>query len=173
MQSITAGAICAMANILSQWLVNINRKKKIDAKTVAKFAAFGMLWVGPSGHYWQSKLERLVPARISSNEKRQAKKTSAPDSKRAVKKTIIDQLVYGPMSNLIFLTFIAKAVEGKSLESSLSGVKSQFWKTQVRGWLVWPLAQYINQLYIPLELRVLWLNGVAFFWSTLLILQSQ
>lgn len=161
-----------MANILSQWLVNKNRKKKIDAKTVAKFAAFGMLWVGPSGHYWQSKLERLVPARISGKEKRQAK-TSAPDFKRAVKKTIIDQLVYGPTSNFIFLTFIAKAVEGKSFESSMHGVKGQFWKTQVRGWLVWPLAQYINQLYIPLELRVLWLNGVAFFWSTLLILQTQ
>jgi len=152
--------------------VNANRKKKIDAKTVAKFAAFGMLWVGPSSHYWQSKLERLVPAGISSKNKNRQARSSSPDSKRAVMKTIIDQLVYGPMANLIFLSFIAKAVEGKSFESSMRGVKSQFWRTQFRGWLVWPLAQYINQLYIPLELRVLWLNGVAFFWSTLLILQT-
>eukprot|EP00890_Picochlorum_soloecismus_P002216 jgi/Picsp_1/2996/NSC_01219-R1_protein len=142
-KSITAGVICAMANTLSQWIVKANSTKKIDAKTVAKFAAFGMLWVGPSGHYWQSKLENLAPTGVSSKKKRQTK-SSGPDSKRAVMKTIIDQLVYGPMANLIFLAFIAKAVEGKSFKSSINGVKSQFWKTQVRGWLVWPLAQYIN-----------------------------
>ena len=44
-------------------------------------------------------------------------------------------------------------------------VREEYVATQVSGWLVWPLASVFNQYYVPIELRVGFLNVVAFFWS--------
>ena len=38
---------------------------------------------------------------------------------------------------------------------------------------MWPVAQFINQEFVPLKLRVLWINLVAFCWSVFLILQAK
>lgn len=37
----------------------------------------------------------------------------------------------------------------------------------------WPLVQYINQKYLPLQLRVLWLNCVAFLWGIFVMVKSR
>lgn len=44
---------------------------------------------------------------------------------------------------------------------------------QQRGWRLWPLASFVSQQFVPLQLRVLWLNAVAFLWSLFLILRSS
>ena len=38
---------------------------------------------------------------------------------------------------------------------------------------MWPLASYLNQEFVPLKLRVLWLNVVALGWTTFLITQGR
>lgn len=152
LQALTAGAISSLANLVAQcYLIGM---RDIDVKTAAKFWIFGFVFIGPSGHYWQNKLERIV-----------GKKTQY----RALKKVLIDQCLYGPVANAAFMVFISKIVENKSWRNTRMRLKDEFLVTQFKGWTLWPIAQLINQIYVPIELRVLWLNVVSFFWSTILI----
>lgn len=137
-------------------------KWNIDWKNVMKFFLFGLLWAGPSTHYWQNALEKIVPRRL-----RETK------GSWAVRKTIVDQMVYGPIANAVFLCFMGSVVEQKSLRATLQKLRRDFLRTQVNGWLVWPLASALNQLYVPLQLRVLWLNIVSLAWSTWLMLHKS
>ena len=52
-------------------------------------------------------------------------------------------------------------------------LRADFRGVQARGWRVWPLASYLNQEFVPLKLRVLWLNVVALGWTTFLITQGR
>lgn len=52
-------------------------------------------------------------------------------------------------------------------------LRHDFAGVQQRGWRLWPLASFISQQFVPLQLRVLWLNAVAFLWSLFLILCSS
>jgi peroxisomal membrane protein 2 len=40
--------------------------------------------------------------------------------------------------------------------------------TTVNSWKVWPIASFISFNYVPAELRVLFVNVVAFFWVIIL-----
>ena len=38
---------------------------------------------------------------------------------------------------------------------------------------MWPIASFVCQQWVPLKLRVLWLNLVALGWSTFVIMQGR
>ena len=38
---------------------------------------------------------------------------------------------------------------------------------------MWPIASFVGQQWVPLKLRVLWLNLVALGWSTFVIVQGR
>jgi hypothetical protein len=86
---------------------------------------------------------------------------------------IVDQACFGPVGNIVFLSFIGYGVQGLSVGDAAKKVKKEYIFTQVNGWLVWPLASVLNQYYLPLELRVAFLNVVAFFWSLFLMRQGK
>ena len=59
---------------------------------------FGLVWSGPSNHYWQQFLERTFKGRR--------------DAATVVEKVIVDQLVYGPLCNILLISYISMVVEG-------------------------------------------------------------
>lgn len=59
---------------------------------------FGLVWSGPSNHYWQQFLERTFKGR--------------KDAATVVEKVIVDQLVYGPLCNVLLLSYISLLIEG-------------------------------------------------------------
>ncbi len=56
------------------------------------------MWSGPSNHYWQQFLERTFKGR--------------KDASTVVEKVIVDQLVYGPLCNILLMSYISMVVEG-------------------------------------------------------------
>ena len=56
------------------------------------------MWSGPSNHYWQQFLERTFRGR--------------KDAATVVEKVIVDQLVYGPLCNILLMSYISMVVEG-------------------------------------------------------------
>ena len=56
------------------------------------------MWSGPSNHYWQQFLERTFKGR--------------KDAATVVEKVIVDQLVYGPLCNILLLSYISLLIEG-------------------------------------------------------------
>ncbi len=61
---------------------------------------FGLIWSGPSAHYWQLFTEGLFRGRR--------------DGATIIKKTLLDQLSYGPLCNALYMTYVALVVEGAS-----------------------------------------------------------
>jgi len=53
-------------------------------------------------------------------------------------------------------------LEGTSASDKLN---STYWPALSRNWMVWPVVQFINFKYVPLELRVLVVNIVSLGWN--------
>ncbi len=62
---------------------------------------FGLVWSGPANHYWQAFLEQVFRGRR--------------DAATLCKKVLLDQLTYGPFSNILLMSYIALIVEGAPL----------------------------------------------------------
>ena len=66
----------------------------------------------------------------------------------------------------------ADCVAGRSLDFTKAKLYTDFSGVQKNGWRLWPLASWVTYQYIPLRLRVLFVNIVAFFWYALSLLHS-
>ena len=174
-KSVTASMITAASNFVSQFVTfrrkasesktratsdgtSKERQKHYNKRDIVKYLLFGLLWVGPSSHFWQNALERLVPRRRGETK-----------ASWALRKMLCDQICYGPVGNAVFLGFIGRVIQGLSFGGTVRKVQREFVGTQVSGWCVWPFASVVNQYFVPIELRVGFLNFVAFFWSLYLM----
>jgi hypothetical protein len=52
-------------------------------------------------------------------------------------------------------------------------IKSEYPRVQLSGWRVWPVAALFSYAFVPLHLRVLFINCVALFWSTYLLMRAK
>ncbi|KAL6767939.1 hypothetical protein ACKKBF_B37180 [Auxenochlorella protothecoides x Auxenochlorella symbiontica] len=155
-KAVTAGTLAALADLVSQRIAGAG---SIKWRRTALLALYGLLYSGPCSHFWQYYLEKLFPDK--------------QDPLRIVKKVVVDQLVYAPFQNVVVLAYLAKVVEGLPLVATIAKLKVQWPTVQAMGWRFWPLAQYINQKYFPLQLRVMWLNIVAFLWGIFIMVSSR
>ncbi|KDD75157.1 hypothetical protein H632_c837p0 [Helicosporidium sp. ATCC 50920] len=169
---------------------------KLNWRRTLVLGLYGLVWAGPMAHWWQQALERMFP--------------NKDDPMRPAKKVLLDQLSYGPVQNFIFLSFMARVVEGRDTADTLNilrvrypAVQFKAWKVRMEG--VWgrasdagvsaddacgkkttsatrtllrflqfaPVVQYVNQMYVPLHLRVLWLNAFSVVWGTFMIFSSR
>lgn len=156
-KSITAAIIAALADIIAQRLSS--KRDRLHWRRTIAIAIYGLIWGGPSNHFWQYILEHIF--------------SNKDDPLRAMKKVALDQLTYGPLNNIMFMTYISKVIEGRSWLATQRKVFSEYPSVQSRGWRLWPAAQFLNQSFVPIELRVLFINCVSLIWSTFLIVRAN
>lgn len=154
-KAITAGCLSSASDILAQ---SMTSKKAFNLNRTLAIGVFGLMWSGPSAHYWQAWLQKKFPKQ---------------DDASVVQKVVVDQVTYGPVCNLALMSFLALVVDGRSLKFTLNKLRSDFWSVQRNGWKFWPLVAILNYRYVPLKLRVLVINLAAFCWSTFLITRSH
>ncbi|KAK9817107.1 hypothetical protein WJX72_009641 [[Myrmecia] bisecta] len=155
-KAVTAAALAGLSDLLAQ---KISSNAPVNWRRTCALAIFGLVWSGPSNHYWQKLLERLFKGKR--------------DSGTVLKKVLLDQLTYGPLCNVLLLSYLSLFVEGRSWTYSKAKVRQTYPNIQMNGWKLWPIASFINYTYVPLKLRVLFVNCVAFAWSTFLIVQAK
>lgn len=160
-QAITAALLAALADILVQQSVRSSTQRRVlmNWRRTLSIALYGLLWTGPSNHYWQLLLEHLFPDRT--------------DPFRPAKKVTLDQLTYGPLNNIMFMSYISMVVENKSARATRSKLRADYPSVQLAGWRLWPLAQFLNQSFVPLDLRVLFSNVVSLLWTTFMIRRAN
>ena len=73
----------------------------------------------------------------------------------------LDQTILAPGNLFLFLNTMA-LMEGSSASEKL---ESTYWPALSRNWMIWPVVQFINFKYVPLELRVLVVNIVSLGWN--------
>jgi len=124
-----------------------------DVSRLLRQASFGLLIVGPMCHQWMKVLDIMVMA-------------STP-IRSAVMKTAVDQVTMAPFSTAVFFTYMALA-EGKSHQQCRQTVATKTWPTLLINWQIWPAAVLFNMYFVPLPLRVLFLNTVGLGYSVVL-----
>jgi Mpv17 / PMP22 family len=75
-----------------------------------------------------------------------------------------DSVVHGMLKLPSCHADLSLVVEGRSAQHTQQRLKRDYPGIQWNGWKLWPLAAFINYTYVPLKLRVLFVNVVAFCW---------
>lgn len=153
-KAFTSAFIAALADTFAQRITS--SKASLNWRRTFLIASYGLIWIGPSNHYWHGFLETLIPM-------------SKSTGYRSVKKVLVDQLIYGPLNNVLMLLFMARVVDRRGWRTSFSRLPMQFPSVQLRGWRLWPAAQFLNHYFMPFKFRVLFTNSVAFLWQCYLI----
>ncbi|CDW53985.1 protein Mpv17 [Trichuris trichiura] len=152
-QMVVAGFMMISGDLISQ--VAIERRhslNEIEAERAARFLFIGTFYVGPSLWAWFTFLERRVPGSTIGV---------------AVKRMMLDQLVFAPISYLGFLSLIGflRRMDGDGV---LEKVKNEFWPVYLANLKVWPAVQLFNFYVIPVQHRLLITKCVGFLWNTFL-----
>mmetsp|Transcript_59 Transcript_59/g.94 ORF Transcript_59/g.94 Transcript_59/m.94 type:complete len:225 (-) Transcript_59:1101-1775(-) len=155
-KSITSAVIAGLSDCIAQRV--IHGRHRSFTRTLC-MVLYGLVWNGPSAHYWQTFMEWLFDGKS--------------DLGTVLRKVLLDQTSYGPVCNILFMSFATLVLEGKTTQFLQSKLKYDYPKVQINGWKVWPLAALINYKFVPLEFRVLFINMVALCWSTYLLLRAR
>lgn len=125
---------------------------RYDIARMSRMAIFGLVVVGPLCHQWYVVLESYITATGLSG---------------AVSKMIIDQSIMAPISTVLFFTSMS-IMEQKSAQQTKQILHEKTLSTLIVNWKIWPVAQLINMYFIPVSLRVLFLNVVGLGYNTIL-----
>ncbi|CAK9320908.1 unnamed protein product [Citrullus colocynthis] len=153
---ITSGVLIVINDVASQKLIGI---QKLQLKRILLKLIYGCLYLGPFGHYLHQILERIF----------QGKR----DSKTVAKKVLLEQLTSSPWNHFVFLVYYGLVIEKRTWVQVKAKVKKEFPSVQLSAWMFWPFAAWINHQYVPLQLRVIFHNLVAFCWGLFLNLRAK
>jgi len=160
-KSVTAGIILGAADFTGQTFENSKTDetgKAIDIGRVARFAFFGLVLQAPWNHFYYLLLDGALPP------------TPEPFTATTGIKVFIDQFVQAPIFTVLIFFFLG-TLEGKSVEDVKKQLDSDYKDTMLANWKLWVPATAVNIAFCPPALRVLFLNGVFFFWSIFLSLK--
>ena len=152
----TAACVIGAGDATAQLIEN-ERKKLPDAARVARWAFFGLVLQAPWNHVWQNVLEGALPA------------TASPWTAVTLEKVALDQGLQAPAFTALVFFFFA-ALEGGGFGGGVAACERDLAPTILKNWLVFVPATFINLGFVPLELRVLFINVVFFFWVIFLSL---
>lgn len=79
----------------------------------------------------------------------------------------LDQSLMAPFSTVLFFASMS-AMEQKSVDETKQIIKDKTLPTLIINWKIWPIAQMINMYFVPVSLRVLFLNVVGLGYNTIL-----
>ncbi|XP_078177041.1 peroxisomal membrane protein PMP22-like isoform X1 [Carex rostrata] len=153
---ITAGILAGISDSTAQKLSGI---KKIELRRLLLKMLFGFAYGGPFGHVVHKALDSIFKGKR--------------DKKTVAKKVLLEQVTLSPWNNLVFLFYYGLVVERRPWSEVKMRVKKQYPSVQLAAWMFWPIVGWINHLYMPLQLRVIFQSFVACCWGIFLNLRAR
>eukprot|EP01116_Phalansterium_solitarium_P016468 TRINITY_DN3835_c0_g1_i1.p1 TRINITY_DN3835_c0_g1~~TRINITY_DN3835_c0_g1_i1.p1 ORF type:complete len:177 (-),score=78.83 TRINITY_DN3835_c0_g1_i1:314-844(-) len=137
---ITSATLNFLGDTIAQ--LGIERKKKWDVARTVRYTIFGVI-VAPIVHQWYIILSRRHP--------------------NLLWRLALDQLVFSPFITAFFLATMS-LLEGKpnAIAHKLLNVFGPVFKRRLT---VFPLIQFVNFKYVPLEYRAPYGSVIAFLWG--------
>mmetsp|Transcript_60774 Transcript_60774/g.69459 ORF Transcript_60774/g.69459 Transcript_60774/m.69459 type:complete len:200 (+) Transcript_60774:1258-1857(+) len=155
---VITGTLFLLGDLMSQG-VEIRMKRKIkeiqpyDPVRTFRRTVFGAFIATPLRDLWFVRiLPRIYPGR---------------DPKTIIKKILLDQAVNAPTFITTFF-FCSTLLEGGTIRESKKRVSEKLFPTLLVNWRVWPFAQAINFIFVPVPLQPHFANLVSMFWSAYL-----
>lgn len=183
-KSVTAAVIIGAGDAAAQAIENSeSEESSVDVPRVLRWALFGLLLQAPWNHFFYLLLDGSLPP------------TPDPFTSTTLIKVAIDQFVQvsvarghikrsrlppiyqcplnpyvqAPVFTAIIFVFFA-LVEGKGFSFAQRQISEELGQVLLKNWAIFLPATAINLAFLPNELRVLFLNGVFFFWVIFLSL---
>jgi protein Mpv17 len=113
-------------------------------KRFITLSAFGLLYHGPSGHFFYGWLDKQIEGK---------------EAKHVIMKVAFDQIVWCPIFMTVFFTYLG-LVNGDSFSVIGDKIKSDLLKACQGSWKVWPIVHAVNFKFISSKHRMLFLNAV-------------
>lgn len=151
--TVSSGIPMFFGDLIQQEIEYQNKKlaKRYDYKRLGRMLLFGLA-VGPVHHYIYINLNKYLPGRSMAN---------------IAKKILTDQLLIGPLCILLFFSGLG-VLEGKSLDSINSEIKSKFLVVYKMDWVIWPPTQFINFYFVPVKYQIMYINLVTVLYDVFL-----
>lgn len=179
---ITSGVICGLGDVLAQALAvgGFGALKNVfELKRCLIYGSIGGLYLAPLIHYWFEVLEKLTSRRdvrgVSKGKPvidESRTNTMGERLKKAGKMVLLDQAVASPFLNggFLFVFAVASSVFsgygiGTATNAGVHKIQTALWPTLLASWKLWPAANFINFMFVPAPLRVLFLNAVGVVWN--------
>ena len=154
----TATVIIGSGDAAAQAIEGLKTKSGgVDLARVGRWALFGLVLQAPWNHAFQNALEALLPS------------TPEPWTTTTALKVAIDQGLQAPVFTALIFVFFA-VIEGRGVDAGVTQIKDELAPTLLKNWLIFLPATVVNLGFVPLELRVLFINVVFFFWVIILSL---
>ncbi|GAB6028175.1 hypothetical protein CHUAL_002381 [Chamberlinius hualienensis] len=147
--TVLTGVLMGLGDVSAQLIVEKKPIKQVDLVRTGQFAAVGLFFVGPVLRTWFITLDRMFGA---------AGKTTA------IKKLIVDQTCFAPTLLASFIG-VLNVVHGGSLEQYKAKLNKDYFDILKAQYSIWPAVQICNFYFIPLQHRIMVVNGVAYFWN--------
>lgn len=151
----TNGTIMTAADLTAQTIdirAKPEERKKIDLIRTARMTVTSALLLTPLIHHYYNVLDRFLPGN---------------STKIVLKKLTFDQAVVAPLSLAAFLSVVT-LMETRSMNSVGDKLHKDWLPTLKINYAIWPVANYINFQYVPLQQRILYGSTVGYFWGIIL-----
>ncbi|XP_075520826.1 protein SYM1-like [Primulina tabacum] len=146
-KSVTSSFIYTAADLSSQALVG--ESSEYDFVRTLRMAGYGMIILGPSLHCWFNFASRVFPRR---------------DFFSTIKKIVVGQLAYGPVMTAAFFSVNA-GLQGESGSEIVARVKRDVVPTMVKGFMYWPICDFITFKFVPVHLQPVVSNSFSYIWT--------
>jgi len=115
-------------------------------------SAFGLLYHGPSGHFFYNWLDEKIPGAALET---------------VITKVAIDQIFWCPIFMSVFFSYLG-LVAGDSLSTIGKKIQKDLFGAMTTSWKVWPMVHAINFKFISTKHRLIFINGVQILFNMIL-----
>lgn len=154
-KAITAGVLAGCSDAIAQ---KISGVKRLQLKRLLLLMLFDFGYGVPFGHFLNKFLDAIFKGR---------------DNKSVAKKVLLEQLIFSPWINFLFMTYFGLVVEGKPWGSVMKKVRKDYPAVQFASWKVWPTVAWVNFQYVPQQFRELFFSLVASCWAIFINLKAE
>ncbi|QIW97581.1 hypothetical protein AMS68_003099 [Peltaster fructicola] len=142
---------------MAQQLVERKGFANHELGRTGRMALYGGAVFGPAATTWFGFLQRRIRIPSSPN-------------LEILARVGADQCIFASANLFVFLSSMA-IMEGSDPKQKL---ESTYWNALQKNWMVWPVVQFTNFKFVPLEHRVLVVNVISLGWNCYLsFLNSQ
>jgi len=129
-------------------------KGAFDLKRFLTLSAFGVLYHGPSGHYFYNWLDKQIEGK---------------DFKAVFSKVAIDQILWCPLFMIVYFSYLG-LIAGDSFSVIGNKINADLLTAIQGSWKVWPFVHLINFRFIQNKHRLLFINSIQIGFNVFLSL---
>ncbi|KAL1812040.1 hypothetical protein ACET3Z_022105 [Daucus carota] len=150
-KAVTSGIIYTAADFSSQ-MISPQTTKPYDLVRTLRMASIGLIFVGPSMHFWFNTVSKVLPKR---------------DIATTLIKIVMGQTIFGPAMTSGFFSVNA-GLQGESGPEIIARLKRDLVPTMISGVMYWPFCDFVTFKFIPVHLQPLVSNSFAYLWTVYL-----